>query len=70
MPRTKIRLRCPGCRARITAPPELYGQRRHCPGCLTPFVVRTERPQDSDPMLVTADGLAPSRADGPSRAGA
>ncbi|MFO0841495.1 MAG: hypothetical protein U0797_03710 [Gemmataceae bacterium] len=55
MAHTKIRLRCPGCHARITAPVELHGQRRYCPGCSTPFIVRASRPQDSDPMLVTTD---------------
>jgi uncharacterized paraquat-inducible protein A len=54
----KIVLRCPGCNARITAPAELGGQLRHCPGCSTQFVVRARRPQDSDPMLVMAEGLA------------
>jgi hypothetical protein len=51
----KITFRCPGCNARITAPSELHGQRRRCPGCDTPFVVRVPTPPDNGPMLV-ADG--------------
>ncbi len=58
----KIVMRCPGCDAKITAPGELYGQRRHCPGCGTPFVVRhtpfaarARTPEDSDPLLVSTD---------------
>ena len=58
----KIILRCPGCDARIKAPWQLAGQRRNCPGCGTPFVVRPQRPEDSDPILVTADRLATRRA--------
>jgi hypothetical protein len=50
-----IVLRCPGCRARIKAPRQLIGQRRDCPGCNTPFVVRIQPLQDSDPMLVTPE---------------
>lgn len=50
-----IFLRCPGCSARIKAPGELLGQRRNCPGCGTPFIVRPQRPTDSDPIMVTVD---------------
>jgi len=52
---TTIVLRCPGCRARIKAPRQLIGQRRNCPGCDTPFVVRVQPIQDSDPLLVAAE---------------
>ena len=55
MPATFV-LRCPGCRARIKAPRQLIGRRRNCPGCDTPFVVRIQPLQDSDPLLVAADG--------------
>jgi hypothetical protein len=48
-----ILLRCPGCNARIKAPAELTGQRRQCPGCQTPFVVRHEPPEDCGPVLAT-----------------
>jgi hypothetical protein len=51
----KIILRCPGCKARIKAPSQLLGQRRNCPGCDTPFVVRIQPRQDSDPILVALD---------------
>ncbi len=47
-----ISFRCPGCRARIKAPRELLGQRRTCPGCKTPFVVRVQVPPDNGPILV------------------
>jgi hypothetical protein len=50
-----ILLRYPGCRARIKAPPELLGQRRNCPVCNTPFVVRGQRPTDSGPLLAGDD---------------
>jgi hypothetical protein len=60
----KITFRCPGCRARIKAPAELSGRRRNCPGCGTSFVVRTQRPPDSDPLLVNPGRLAGS---GPGR---
>jgi hypothetical protein len=46
-----ILFRCPGCNARIKAPAELIGQRRQCPGCQMPFVVRHEPPEDSGPVL-------------------
>jgi len=52
---SKITLRCPGCKARITAPRALLGRRRNCPGCGTSFVVRTQPPADSDALLVSAD---------------
>jgi uncharacterized paraquat-inducible protein A len=58
----KIVMHCPGCNARITAPVELQGKRRHCPRCATGFLVgprtflaRARRPEDSDPLLVAAD---------------
>jgi hypothetical protein len=56
---TFILLRCPGCKARIKVPPELLGQRRNCPGCHTPFVVRAQVPPDSGPVLAGDD--APAR---------
>jgi hypothetical protein len=58
MPAT-ISLRCPRCNARIKAPGQLLGQRRPCPGCKTPFVVRPQPPQDSGPALVL--GTLPAR---------
>jgi hypothetical protein len=47
-----ISFRCPGCKARIKAPVELLGQKRQCPGCKTPFVVRAQVPPDNGPVLV------------------
>jgi hypothetical protein len=47
-----ISFRCPGCNARIKASAELLGEKRHCPGCNTPFVVRISTPPDNGPMLV------------------
>jgi hypothetical protein len=52
-----IILRCPGCSVRIKAPRELYGKVRKCPGCATSFIVRPQRPRDSDPILVASDRL-------------
>ncbi len=46
-----ILFRCPACNARIKAPAELLGQRRQCPGCQTPFVVRCEPAEDCGPVL-------------------
>ena len=48
-----ISFRCPGCNARIKAPAELLGQKRQCPGCQTPFVVRIATPPDNGPILVS-----------------
>jgi hypothetical protein len=53
----KVTFRCPGCDARIKAPAQLWGERRRCPGCGTPFVVRSRPPEDSDPVLATPGGL-------------
>jgi DNA-directed RNA polymerase subunit RPC12/RpoP len=47
-----ISLRCGGCRARIKAPFQLYGQMRSCPGCGHRFVVQVRRPEDAGPALV------------------
>jgi hypothetical protein len=57
-----IIFRCPGCRARIKAPPELLGQRRNCPGCNTPFVVRVPAPPDSGPLLINHEARLPGAA--------
>ena len=57
-----IRFRCTGCNALIKAPRQLLGQSRDCPGCGRNFVVRFEKPQDSDPYLVPGDWAA--RPDG------
>lgn len=58
----KIVFRCPGCDAKISAPIELFGKERTCPGCSTAFIVRAQhsptraRPVvDSDPLLVAYD---------------
>jgi len=51
MPATII-VRCPRCAARIQAPARLLGQRRNCPGCASPLVVRPQAPPDLGPVLV------------------
>jgi len=51
----KFTMRCPGCKATIRAPYALLGQSRSCPGCGRAFVVRPQRPADSDPVLVSTD---------------
>ena len=53
-----IRFRCSGCNARIKAPWELIGQSRICPGCGNRFVVRYQKPDDSDPLLVPGNWAA------------
>ena len=50
-----IRLRCPGCNARIKAPIQLSGQMRNCPQCNRPLVVKMKSPEDSEPMLLQDD---------------
>jgi hypothetical protein len=47
-----LSFRCPGCHARIKAPPQLAGQTRPCPGCGQPVVVRRPVPPPSGPVLV------------------
>ncbi len=44
---SKISFACPSCRARINAPVELIGQKRKCPGCDFPFVVRSHPPKSA-----------------------
>jgi hypothetical protein len=56
-----IILRCPGCNARIKAPAELQGQQRRCPGCDTAFVVRTQAPPDTGPVLAGDQAPASQR---------
>jgi hypothetical protein len=56
-----IRVRCPGCEARIKAPRELLGQMRCCPGCGRRFVIRAKAPADAAPVLSDDDLPAASR---------
>ncbi len=46
-----IRVRCPGCDARIKAPFELLGKTRSCPRCKRRLVIQTKTPDDAEPML-------------------
>jgi uncharacterized paraquat-inducible protein A len=46
-----IRVRCPGCNARIKAPFEMLGQTRSCPRCKRRLVIQTKAPEDAQPML-------------------
>ena len=46
-----IRAVCPGCNARIKAPPQLLGRTRPCPRCKRRLVIRTKAPKDAEPML-------------------
>jgi len=57
---SSIRLRCPGCSARIKAPAELSGQKRNCPGCNRPLLIKTTPPEDSDAVLLAMETPAPS----------
>ena len=49
-----IRVRCPGCEARIKAPSGLVGQTRSCPRCKRPLVIQAKAPKDAGPMLAPA----------------
>ena len=55
---SSIRLRCPGCGARIKAPIQLLGQERSCPGCGFAIPIRRPPPQDAGPMLLDLDARA------------
>lgn len=56
--RSIIRLRCPGCNARIKAPIQLIGQSRACPGCGHEIAVRRNIPEDVGPVLMGGEGTA------------
>jgi hypothetical protein len=53
-----IRVRCPGCRARIKAPAQLIGQERDCPRCRRPLVVKMCTPEDIGPVILSDDSPA------------
>ncbi len=46
-----IRVRCPGCDARIKAPFAMLGQTRSCPRCQRRLVIQTRTPEDAAPVL-------------------
>ncbi len=48
----KITIRCHACKARIKAPAELLGKRRHCPRCKQVILVRLTPPTDASILLV------------------
>jgi DNA-directed RNA polymerase subunit RPC12/RpoP len=50
---SSIRLRCPGCGARIKAPFELFGQERGCPRCGKRLLVKAQPPEDSGVLIVS-----------------
>jgi hypothetical protein len=56
-----IRLRCPGCGARIKAPVQLVGQTRNCPGCGRRLVIQMKAPEDSGVLIVHDNSRDPSR---------
>jgi uncharacterized paraquat-inducible protein A len=49
---SSIRVRCPGCNARIKAPFQMRGQVRGCPRCQRRLVIQTKAPPDAQPVLV------------------
>jgi hypothetical protein len=57
---TSIRVRCPGCGARIKAPSQLIGQERNCPGCGRRLLIQMQAPEDSGPMIVPDYSRGPS----------
>ena len=58
---SSIRVRCPGCDARIKAPIEMLGQTRPCPRCKRRLVIRTQAPNDAQPVLLHDDRLGGSQ---------
>jgi uncharacterized paraquat-inducible protein A len=48
---TTIRVRCPGCEARIKAPSQLIGLTRGCPRCGRLLFIRAKAPADAAPVL-------------------
>jgi uncharacterized paraquat-inducible protein A len=52
-----IRVRCPGCDARIKAPKEMLGQTRPCPRCKRRLVIRTPAPTDAQPIVLHDERL-------------
>ena len=56
-----IRVACPSCNARITAPRQLLGQVRGCPRCKRRLVLRTKAPKDAEAMLSSDELPAASR---------
>lgn len=50
-----IRIRCPGCGARIKAPAQLMDQTRACPGCGAALLIRPSAPQDAGPVVLAGD---------------
>jgi hypothetical protein len=56
-----IRVRCPGCAARIKAPCQLLGQTCNCPGCRRRLVIQVQAPEDSGPLIVPANSQGASR---------
>ena len=56
-----IRVRCPGCDARIKAPFALLGQTCSCPRCKRRLVIQTKTPEDAAPMLSSDELPAASR---------
>ncbi len=51
-----MRCRCPGCGSRISAPVQLLGQTRTCPGCRAAFVVKPLAGDDEGTVLVSDGG--------------
>jgi hypothetical protein len=53
-----IRVRCPGCQARLKAPSRLLGQTRDCPQCRRRLAIRPLAPDDAGPRLAVSGALA------------
>jgi hypothetical protein len=50
-----LHFRCPGCGARIKAPVQLIGRKKHCPGCNHSLLVPRAIPEDAAPLLVVME---------------
>ncbi len=54
----KHKFECPHCRQRISATPDLFGQRRRCPACEQEFIVPApEEPQPPSASISTSGPL-------------
>jgi CheY-like chemotaxis protein len=56
-----LRIRCPGCFARIKAPVQLVGKMRDCPKCGERIFIHRGPPEDCGPALMCDESTGPAR---------
>ena len=56
-----LRIRCPGCYARIKAPVQLVGKARECPICGESIFIHRGPPEDCGPALLSDESTEPIR---------